>query len=194
MAQQRFEIYGRSSGVSRDYAGKLLNDDDFRCLAQVFKTFVQGFAGEDASVAIDAQDETDARRRAMSRQPSGPAMKIGGCRVGQRAGPGAGGNQHGHRLRVAGRVTGARVEQVGIAPTIDFEEALVVAGGADRFAVVERDGGQGPGLARMLDADPPFLALLAAQAITLPPMLISALRMPMVAQDAGGPVEATPFR
>jgi hypothetical protein len=50
---------------------------------------------------------------------------------------------------------GARVEQVGVALAVDFEEALVVAGGADRFAVGEFDRGQRSGLARVLDADAP---------------------------------------
>jgi hypothetical protein len=107
---------------------------------------------------------------------------------------GAGRNQDGDRLGVVGRVAGARVEQVGIALAVDFEEALVVAGGADRLAVGESDRRQRSGLARVLDADAPLPAFLAAQSHDVAADVDQRIADPLAAQDGRGPVEGDPFQ
>ncbi len=95
---------------------------------------------------------------------------------------------------MVGRVAGARVEQVRVAPAIDFEETLVVARGTDRFTVLQHDRGEGAGLAWMLDADPPFPAFLAAQGHDVAANVDQRIADAHVAQDIGSPVERHTFQ
>ena len=105
------------------------------------------------------------------------------------AGSGPGRDEDSHGLCVVSWIAGARVEQVGIAFAVDFEKTLIVAWRADRFAVVQGDGGHRAGLARVLDADTPFFSFLAAQrhdvAANVDQRVVDALR----AKNGGGTVK-----
>ena len=78
---------------------------------------------------------------------------------------------------------------MAVALAVEFEEALVVAGGADGFAVAQGQGGQRARFPRVLDADPPGLVALAAQrqhvAADVDQGVADATRL----QDGGGAVE-----
>ena len=110
-----------------------------------------------------------ARRRASRhRRQSSPAMKSGLlAHVDQHAGldRGRGGISTVTACVPSAGSAAARIEQVAVAPAVQFEIALVVARGADGLAVAQFQRGQrrAADCARMLDADAPGLPPLAAE-------------------------------
>ena len=83
----------------------------------------------------------------------------------------------------------ARVQQVAVAHPIDFEVALVVTGGADRLAVVERQRGQHAGVARILNADAPRPIALGAEGQDIAADVHQRILDAPLPQDAGRAVE-----
>src|SRR5574343_421743 len=181
----------RSAGNFAENRNPALRDDgDFRLLTDEFEALVQRVGDEDTVLAIDAQDEANVHfpgHRAPAVR-AGDEDRLGGG-VGQGAGPGAGRDQHGDRLRVVGRVAVARVEQVGVALAVEFEVALVVAGGTDRFAVGQRHRGHRPRLARVLDADAPWFSLFAAERHDVAADVDQRVVDALLPEDGGGAAE-----
>ncbi|MNV98781.1 hypothetical protein D3C71_1940700 [compost metagenome] len=75
--------------------------------------------------------------------------------VGAQPGIACGRDQHRRRLQAAVAIAVARVDQVAMAATVAQHMALVVAGGADRLAVVQRQRRHRLVAARVADADLP---------------------------------------
>src|SRR5690606_28512141 len=148
----------------------------------------------DATVGRDAQYVFDVETARVFAPLFSREIRRLARRIRQRAGTGARGDQDGERLRAVRRLTGARVEQVRIALAIHLEEALVVARGADRLAVVERQRRQRRRLARMLDADAPGLVALLAERDDVAADVDQRVRHPLRAQDRGGAVERITLR
>ena len=124
---------------------RLIDDNHFRRLADKFQPLAQGLGDEQPVVAVDPQNKADSEfpGHVLPSFRPGDEDRLGGG-IGEGAGFRAGRNEDGDGLRVLGRKSAARVEQVGVALAIDFEETLIVAGGAGGFAVVGFHRGPGP--------------------------------------------------
>ena len=81
---------------------------------------------------------------------------------------------------------------MAVALAVEFEEALVIARGADRLAVVELKGRQRPGWRGCWMPTRHGSPCLLPSAMTLPPMLIRAFAMPASRNAAAARSSATP--